>query len=74
MPVILKALLTKGPMKAIYCLYSFFNKLCQKIIDREDMLNLDNEINETLCMFKRFYFPTFFNITINLSIHLRHEA
>lgn len=60
MLVILKALLTKGPIKAIFWLCSFFNKLCQKIIDREDMLNLEDEINETLCMFERFYFSNIF--------------
>ena len=74
LPAALKRLLTKGPMKAICQICSFLNKLCQKIIDREDMLNLEEKINETLCMFERFYLPAFFDIMIHLPIHLKREA
>ena len=74
LPVAMKGLLTKGPMKAIFRMCSFFNKLCQKIIGREDVLNLEEEINETLCMFERFYLSTFFDIMIYLPIYLVREA
>ena len=74
LPAALKGLLTKEPMKAIFQMCYFLNKLCQKIIDREDMLNLEEKINETLCMFERFYLLAFFDIMIHLPIHLEREA
>ena len=38
------------------------------------MLNLEEEINETLCIFERFYLSAFFDIIIHLPIHLGREA
>ncbi|KAH7853892.1 hypothetical protein Vadar_007755 [Vaccinium darrowii] len=68
--VAVRGLLPKGPRNAILCLCSIFNKLCQRVIDREEIATLEDEVVETLCMFERFFLPSFFDIMIHLAIHL----
>ncbi|XP_031262356.1 uncharacterized protein LOC116120545 [Pistacia vera] len=72
--VALRGLLPKGPRMAIMRLCAFFNKLCQRVIDREVVVALEDEVVETICMFERFFPPSFFDIMIHLSIHLGREA
>lgn len=74
LPVALKGLLPKGPRNAILRLCSFFNRLCQRVIDREELEALEDEVVETLCMFERFFPPSFFDIMVHLTIHLVREA
>jgi len=51
LPIALKGLLPKGPRVAIVRLCTFFNHLCQRVIDMEELLELETEIVETLCLF-----------------------
>ncbi|XP_058186185.1 uncharacterized protein LOC131303365 [Rhododendron vialii] len=74
LPVALKGLLPSGPRNAILRLCAFFNKLCQRVIDQEEMASLEDEVVETLCMFERFFPPSFFDIMVHLTIHLGREA
>ncbi|XP_040371992.1 uncharacterized protein LOC112192328 isoform X2 [Rosa chinensis] len=74
LPVALRGLLPKGPRKAILRLCAFFNKLCQRVIDREKIAILEEEIIETLCMLERFFPPSFFDIMVHLTVHLGREA
>jgi len=66
-------LLPKGVRIAIGRLCAFFNKLCQRVIDRE-VSAMENEIVETICMFERFFPPSFFDIMVHLTVHLGREA
>ncbi|XP_050937141.1 uncharacterized protein LOC127148161 [Cucumis melo] len=54
LPVVLRGLLPKGPRHAIYRLCSYFNRLCQRIIDREVMLDLEKEVVDILCLLERY--------------------
>ncbi|XP_056848084.1 uncharacterized protein LOC108815770 isoform X2 [Raphanus sativus] len=74
LPIALKGLLPKGPRLAITRLCSFFNLLCQRVIDREQLLVMEAEIVETLCLFERFFPPSFFDIMVHLTVHLGREA
>ncbi|CAA7059754.1 unnamed protein product [Microthlaspi erraticum] len=74
LPVAIRGLLPKGVRIAIVRLSKFFNCLCQRVIDREQILVMENEIVETLCMFERFFPPSFFDIMVNLCVHLGREA
>lgn len=74
LPIALRGLLPKGPRRAIHRMCAFFNKLCQRGIDGEKLLNLENEIAETLCEFERFFPPSFFDIMVHLPVHLAREA
>ncbi|XP_048604739.1 uncharacterized protein LOC106409737 [Brassica napus] len=67
-------LLPKGPRLAITRLCAFFNLLCQRVIDREQLLVMEAEIVETLCLFERYFPPSFFDIMVHLTVHLGREA
>ncbi|XP_010436656.1 PREDICTED: uncharacterized protein LOC104720449 [Camelina sativa] len=69
-----RGLLPKGPRIAIFRLCAFFNTLCQRVIDMEQLQIMETEIVETLCMFERFWPPSFFDIMLHLCVHLGREA
>ena len=71
LPVALRGLLPKGPRNAIFRLCVFFNDLCQRVLDQE---KLEEDIVEIVCMFERFFLPTFFDIMVHLPMHLGREA
>ncbi|XP_024015958.1 uncharacterized protein LOC112089209 [Eutrema salsugineum] len=73
-PVALKGLLLKGPRIAITRLCAFFNNICQRVVDREKISEMENKIVETICMFERFFPPSFFDIMVHLCVHLGREA
>ncbi|XP_048596428.1 uncharacterized protein LOC106359135 [Brassica napus] len=74
LPIALKGLLPKGPRLAVFRLCAFFNLLCQRVIDREKLLVMEAEVVETLCLFERFFPPSFFDIMLHLTVHLGREA
>ncbi|CAA7056519.1 unnamed protein product [Microthlaspi erraticum] len=74
LPIALRGMLSKGPRVAIVRLCAFFSQLCQRVIDREQILIMEAEIVETLCMFERFFPPSFFDIMVHLTVHLGREA
>ncbi|XP_059630504.1 uncharacterized protein LOC132273557 [Cornus florida] len=74
LPVALRGLAHKGPRNAIVRLCAYFNGICQRVIDRKQLEKLENEIVETLCMFERFFPPSFFDIMVHVTIHLAREA
>ncbi|XP_042423450.1 uncharacterized protein LOC122011081 [Zingiber officinale] len=51
--VALRSLLPKGPRNAIFLLCAFYNELCQRVLDRNRLEQLEENIAETLCMLKR---------------------
>ncbi|XP_012833436.1 PREDICTED: uncharacterized protein LOC105954308 [Erythranthe guttata] len=74
LPVALRGLLPKGPRKAVHRLSIFFHKLCQRVIDREKIAVIEDEVIETLCMLERHFPPSFFDIMVHLVVHLGREA
>ena len=72
--VALRGLLPKGPRNSIFKLSSFFNEICQGVIDRNRVEQLEDDVSETLCMLERYFPPSFFDIMIHLAIHLGREV
>ncbi|XP_042467446.1 uncharacterized protein LOC122050620 [Zingiber officinale] len=72
--VALRSLLPKGPRNAIFLLCAFYNELCQRVLDRNRLEQLKENIAETLCMLERYFPPAFFTISVHLTIHLAREA
>ncbi|XP_042466294.1 uncharacterized protein LOC122048843 [Zingiber officinale] len=72
--VALRSLLPKGPCNAIFLLCAFYNELCQRVLDRNRLEQLEENIAETLCMLERYFPPAFFTISVHLTIHLAREA
>ena len=74
LPVVLRGILPEGPRKAIIHLCAFFKELCSRVLDRNILEKLEEEVVETLCMLERFFPPSFFDIMVHLTIHLGREA
>ena len=74
LPVALKGLMPKGPRDAILRLCRFFNKICQRVLDREKLMAYEVEVAETLCLFERYFPPAFFDVMIHLVVHIGREA
>ena len=72
--VAIRGLLPKGPQTAIFRLSTFFNELCQRVIDGTKLEEMENDFAETLCMLEMYFPPSFFDIMVHLTIHLRREA
>ncbi|XP_042460501.1 uncharacterized protein LOC122044019 [Zingiber officinale] len=72
--VALRSLLPKGPRNAIFLLCAFYNELCQRVLDRNRLEQLEENIAETLCMLERYFPPAFFTISVHLTIHLARET
>jgi hypothetical protein len=70
----LRGLLPKGPRNAIFRLCAFFNEICQRVIDRNRLEQLEEDVVETMCMLERYFPPSFFDIMVHLTIHLGREA
>ncbi|XP_013723380.2 uncharacterized protein LOC106427185 [Brassica napus] len=74
LPVAVRGLLPKGIRLSILRMCAFFNRVCKRVIDIEQISVMEAEIVETLCMFERFFPPSFFDIMVNLTVHLGREA
>ena len=72
--VALKGLLPEGLRKAIFRLSSFFKELCQRVLNKKRLEELEDEIMETLCLLEMYFPPSFFDIMIHLTIHIGREA
>ncbi|KAK9268355.1 hypothetical protein L1049_000104 [Liquidambar formosana] len=72
--VALRGLLPKGPRNAIFRLCAFYNEVCQRVIDRNRLEQHEEDVIETMCMFERFFPPSFFDIMVHLTIHIGREA
>ncbi|XP_062075977.1 uncharacterized protein LOC133780117 [Humulus lupulus] len=74
LPVAIKGLMPLGPRDAIIRLCIFFNQICQRVLDRESIMALENDVIETLCLLERFFPPSFFDVMIHLVVHIGREA
>lgn len=72
--VALRGLLPNGPRNAIFRLCSFFKELCSRVVNRNKLEQLEEDVAETLCMLERFFPPSFFDVMVHLTIHLGREA
>ncbi|XP_062118192.1 uncharacterized protein LOC133831793 [Humulus lupulus] len=72
--VAIKGLMPVGPRDAIMRLCLFFNRICQRVLDRESIMALENDVIETLCLLERFFPPSFFDVMIHLVVHIGREA
>jgi hypothetical protein len=55
-------------------LLNFFKKLCSKVIDADELQNLQEGIVVTLCNMERIFLASFFTVTVHLMVHLVEEV
>ncbi|KAL6315985.1 hypothetical protein AAG906_014910 [Vitis piasezkii] len=72
--VSLRSILPKHVRNAICRLSSFFNALCSKVVDVPTLDELQNEVVVTLCLFEKYFPPSFFEIMVHLTLHLVREV
>ncbi|XP_022883480.1 uncharacterized protein LOC111400296 [Olea europaea var. sylvestris] len=72
--VALRGLLPKGPRNAIFRLCAFFNEICQRVVDKNKLEKLEEDVAVTFCMLELYFPPSFFDIMIHLTIHLEREV
>ncbi|XP_062104463.1 uncharacterized protein LOC133815665 [Humulus lupulus] len=72
--VAIKGSMPMGPRDAIIRLCMFFNRICQRVLDRESIMALENDVIETLFLLERFFPPSFFDVMIHLVVHVGRET
>ncbi|XP_071699583.1 uncharacterized protein [Rutidosis leptorrhynchoides] len=49
-------------------------QLCSKVLNPNDLFNMEKDIGKILCDLERIFPPSFFDVMIHLSVHLASEA
>lgn len=58
----------------LFDLCGYFRELCSKVLQVQDLEQLNARIRLTLCHLKMIFLPGFFTVMIHLVIHLASEA
>ena len=71
--VAVRGILPEEVSLAITRLCFFFNAICSKVIDPQQLDDLENEASIILCELEMYFSPSFFDIMIYLIVHLVRE-
>uniref|UniRef100_A0A803PCS7 Transposase n=1 Tax=Cannabis sativa TaxID=3483 RepID=A0A803PCS7_CANSA len=74
LPIAMRSVSQKHVRYAVTRMCFFFNAVCAKTVDPSKLDKLQDEIGKTLCMFEKYFPPTFFDIMIHLTVHLVREV
>ena len=58
---------------AITCLCFFFNAICSKVFDPQQLDDLENKAAIVLCQLEMYFPPSFFDIMVHLIVLLVRE-
>jgi len=70
LPIAIRAINPVFLKMAITRLCCYFNKITQKLIDRDELESLQEFIVETVSQFEMCFPPSFFDIMVHLVVHL----
>ena len=73
LPVAIRGILPKKLRHTITRLCFFFNAICSKVIDPQELLELENDVAIILCQLEMYFPPSFFDIMVHLIVHLVRE-
>ncbi|KAL0551302.1 hypothetical protein IC582_010388 [Cucumis melo] len=73
-PIAIRSMLPKHVPYAITRLCIFFNSVCNKVLDVQQLDKLEEDIVVTLCLFEKYFSPSFFTIMIHLTVHKVREV
>ncbi|XP_059650232.1 uncharacterized protein LOC132295992 [Cornus florida] len=74
LPVAIRKHLCKDVCIALTELSLFFKKLCSRALLVDDLEQMEKDIVIILCKLERIFPPAFFDVMVNLTIHLPREA
>ena len=66
--------LTSNVRVAISELCMFFRDLCARVVNRDVLSKLEEDIATILCKFEQIFPPSFFDVMVHLAIHLPREV
>ena len=69
----LHGVLPKGVRNLIIQMFYFFNAMCNKFIDPATLGGLHKDLVETLCLFEKYFPPSFFDMMVHLTVYLVRE-
>jgi len=70
LPLAVRKILPEMVSAGVIRISSFFKKLCLHVIRRSDMDSLEADIAETLSLPEAIFCPSFFDIMVDLMVHL----
>lgn len=74
LPIAIRSVLPKHVRYAITRFCLFFNDLCSKSFAAPKLDEMQNDIVKTLCLFEKYFPPSFFDIMVHLTVHLVREV
>ncbi|KAL5570264.1 hypothetical protein UlMin_026839 [Ulmus minor] len=72
--VAIRGIMEEGPRVAILRISKFFHGLCQRVVDKKEIIQLELEAAEILCKLEDYFPPSFFDPMIHLVVHLPREV
>ena len=73
LPIAVRGILPDKVRVAITRLCFFFNAICSKVIDPQQLDELENQASIIICQLEMYFSPSFFDIMIHLLVHLVWE-
>jgi len=70
LPLAVRKILPEMVSAGVIRISNFFKKLCSPVIRRSDMDSLESDIAETLSLLEAIFPPSFFDIMVDLMVHL----
>jgi hypothetical protein len=74
LPVAHRGIKTELVRDAVTSLCLFFNAIEQNVIDEEELLDLERRHFETICLLEATFPPSFFDLMLHLTAHLRGKS
>jgi len=72
-PIAIRGISHKNVRQVITRLCIFFNIICRKVIDPNNLDELENEAIIILCLLEMYFPPLFFDIMVHLIVRLMRE-
>ncbi|KAL6554186.1 hypothetical protein OROMI_019859 [Orobanche minor] len=74
LPIALRNLLPDYVRAPVLRLCKYFRELCPKTLNHLDLVRMEGDIAVTLCQLEKIFPPSFFDLTVHVTIHLVTEA
>ncbi|XP_071714506.1 uncharacterized protein [Rutidosis leptorrhynchoides] len=74
LPICIRNSLSKHFRSIVIQLCHYYRRLCCKVLDPTELVQMENDIGKILCDMERIFPPSFFDVMVHLSVHLAYEA
>ncbi|XP_071688269.1 uncharacterized protein [Rutidosis leptorrhynchoides] len=74
LPVAIRDVLPKHVHSVVMKLCRYYRQLCSKVLNPNDLVQMEHDIIKILRDLERIFPPSFFDVMVHLSVHLASEA